>query len=108
LRKKVEATIIGKAKNIEYDTYTTVIVNPAEDFNVADITKINNNTYGTIGEINVSIDDKFYPASFESTFSNNSLELIIKVKNYPGHEELLIHFKGNGVFSISSSGWGIL
>jgi hypothetical protein len=68
---------------------------------VADITKIANNIYNcSVGEIYVSIEDKYYPASIEATFSNNELDLIIKVKNVPEMEEILIHFKGNGSYTV--------
>jgi hypothetical protein len=67
---------------------------------VADITKINNYTYNSVGEIYVSIKDKYYPASIEATFSNNKLDLIIKVKNVPEMEEILFHFEGTGSFTV--------
>ena len=76
-----------------------------EYYNV-EITKINNNTYSSVGEIYVSIKDKYYPADIEATFSDNKLDLIIKIKNVPEMEEIVIHFKGNGSFTVGE-GTGI-
>ena len=70
---------------------------------IADIVKINDNTFGSAGEIYVTINDKYYPASIETTFANNSLEIIIKVKNFPGLEDLPFHFKGNGSFKVNAA-----
>ena len=70
---------------------------------VADIVKINDNTYGSVGEIYVTINDKYYPASIETTFANNGLDIIIKVKNFPGLEDLPLHFKGDGSFTVNAA-----
>jgi len=112
-----ETVDIGKLITLKYHSRNKIVFSIDEKFQlsrtgnlecsikvnyVSDITKIENYTYKSVGEINVTINDKSYPANIEGILSTSLLDLNINIKNVPEIGDVIVNFSGRGQMTVGS------